>query len=114
MVLRKYLRGIKVLYQKKPIWKEVPISLRASAYNRGDESCRVRIHTLLASYMNFNHTKSKSTGTAPQKKPPCYEEIDAVVGDKPTTILSHLISSNGTAIFRLMTANQAHLIMRYL
>ena len=46
--------------------------------------------------MNFNHTKCKSAGTAPQKKPPCYEEIAAVVGGKPTTILSHLISSSGT------------------
>ena len=61
------------------------------------ESCKVRIHTLLTAYRNFNDTKRTSIGTAPQKKPPCYEEIDAVLGDKPTTIPSHLISSSGTS-----------------
>ena len=45
--------------------------------------------------MNFNDTKRRSTGTALQKKPPYYEEIDAVLGGKPTTIRSCLISSSG-------------------
>ena len=67
-----------------------------SAYDRDDESCKVRIHTLLTAYRNFNDTKRRSTGTAPQKKSPCYEGIDAILGDKPTTMLSHLISSSGT------------------
>ena len=48
------------------------------------------------SHKNFNDTKGSSTGTAPWKKPPCYEEVDAVLGDEPTTISLHLISSSGT------------------
>ena len=37
----------------------------------------------------------KSTGTASQKKRPCYIEINVFLGDKPTTIPSYLISSGG-------------------
>ena len=31
-----------------------------------------------------------------QKKPPCYEEINAALEEKPATMSSHLISSSGT------------------
>ena len=74
---------LKSCTRKKPIWKEVSIFLRASGYDRDDERCVVRIQT---AYRNFNDTKRRSTGTALQKKPPCYEEIDAVLGDIPTTM----------------------------
>ena len=67
--------------------------LRASGYDRGDESCKVKIHTLLTAYRNFNDTKRWSTGTARQKKPPCSKEINAVLGNKPISMPSHLISS---------------------
>ena len=76
---------------KKPIWKEVSVFSNASGYDRDDKCCKVKIHTLLSAYRNFNDTKRRITGTVPQKKPPCFEEIDAVLGDKPTTIPSHLI-----------------------
>ena len=39
--------------------------------------------------------KHKSTGTASQKIWPCYKEINVVLGDKPTTTPSYLISSGG-------------------
>ena len=83
--------------RKKPIWKEVSVFLRASGYDRDDDSCKVRIRMLLTAYRNFNYTKRWRTGTAPQKKPPCYEEIDAALEDKPTTMPSHLISSSETS-----------------
>ena len=70
--------------------------LRVSGYGRDDKSCKVRIHTLFTAYRNFNDTKFRSTGTTPQKISHCYEKIDAVLGDKPTTMLLHLISSSGT------------------
>ena len=96
MVWRKYQERSKSCTRKKPIWEEVPVFLRASGYDRDNESCKVRIHTLLTAYWNFNDIKRRSTGTAPQKKPTCCEEIDAVLGVKPTTMPSHLISSSGT------------------
>ena len=51
---------------------------------------------LLTAYRNFNDTKPRSTGTALQKRPPCYEEIDAVLGNKATTMPSRFISVTGT------------------
>ena len=78
---------LKSCTRKKPIWKEISVFLRASGYDRDDETCRIRIKTLVTAYRNFNDNKRRGTGTAPPKKPPCYEEIDAVLGDKPTTML---------------------------
>ena len=56
---------LKFYTRKKQIWKEVSVFLRASGYDRDDESCKFRIHKLIAAYKNFNDTKGRSTGTAP-------------------------------------------------
>ena len=45
----------------------------------------------------FYDNNSRSTGKVPEKKSPCYEEIDAILGDKPTTMPTLLISSSGTS-----------------
>ena len=39
--------------------------------------------------------KRNSTGTAPSKKPPCFDELDAIPSDKPTTMPYFLASSSG-------------------
>ena len=38
---------LKSCTREKPIWNEVSVFLRASGYDRDDESCKVRIHILL-------------------------------------------------------------------
>ena len=87
---------LKSCTRKKAIWKEISNFLNASDYDRDDESCKVRIHTLITAYRNYRDVKRNSTGAAPPKMPPCYEEIDNILGDKPTTLPSHLISSSGS------------------
>ena len=56
---------LKSCNRKRPIWKEVSVFLRASCYDRDDESCKVRIHTLFTAYRNFNDIKCRNTGTTP-------------------------------------------------
>ena len=73
MVRRKYSRAIKVWYLKKAKLERSFCILRASGYDRDDESCRVRMHTLPTACKNHNDSKRRSTGTASQKKLPCYE-----------------------------------------
>ena len=85
---------LKSCTRKKCIWEEIAKFLNASGYDdRDHESCKTRIHTLVSAYRHYKDTKRNSTGTAPPKKPPCFEELDCILGDKPTTAPPHLISS---------------------
>ena len=95
MVRRKYSSAkiFKSCTRKKLICKEVSVFLRASGSDRDNRRCEVRIHTLPTAYRNLNDNRCRSTGTASQKKRPCYEEYDAVLGDKPKTRPSHLTLS---------------------
>ena len=56
---------LKSCNRKRPIWKEVSVFLTASCYDRDDESCKVRIHTLFTAYRSFNDIKCRNTGTTP-------------------------------------------------
>ena len=40
-------------------------------------------------------SKQNTTGTAPSKKPPCFDELDAIMSGKPTTMPHFLSSSSG-------------------
>ena len=114
MVRKNIQEQLRSCTRKQPIWKEVSVFLRACGYDRDDESCKVKIHTLLTAYRNINDTKRGSFGTAPQKKPPRYEEIDAALGEKPTTMPSHFISSSGTGSNIPTDDNDSDsLVMRY-
>ena len=59
--------------------------MKACGYeDRDGEMCKTRIHTL-TSYLD---SKRNTTGTAPPKTPPCFDQLDAILSDKPTT-MSH-------------------------
>ena len=87
---------LKSCTRKKPIWKEVSAFLRASGYDTDDESCKIRIHTLLAAYRNFNDTKCRITGTAPPKKTAMVWRNRCCLRRQTNNYASHLISSSGT------------------
>ena len=76
---------------KDRICKKVSVVLKDSGYDNDDDIRKVRINTLVPAQWNFNDTKPRSTGTVPPMKPPCYENINAVLEEKPTTLLLHLI-----------------------
>ena len=59
------------------------------------EMCKTRVHTLTYEYRTYLDSKENITGTAPSKKPPCFDELDAILSDKPTTMLHFLASSSG-------------------
>ena len=87
-----------------PPWKEGRFKsctrkkqyLKVLGYDRDDDSCKVRMHTVITAYRNYSDVKRNSTGAAPPKMPPYCEEIDNIMGDKPTTLPPHLISSSGS------------------
>ena len=59
------------------------------------EMYKTRIHTLTSAYRTYLDSKRNTTGTAPSKKPPCFDELDAILSDKPTTMPHFLTSSSG-------------------
>ena len=70
--------------------------MNAFAYeDRDGELCKTRIHTLTSAYKMYLDSKRNTTGAAPSKKPPCFDELDTILSDKPTTIPNFLASSSG-------------------
>ena len=63
--------------------------------DRDGEMCKTRIHTLTSAYRTYLDHKRNSTGTSPSKKPPCFNELDAILSDKPRTMPHFLASSSG-------------------
>ena len=57
----------------------------------------VRIHTLTSAYKNYMDQRRNITETVPIKNPPCFEELDEVLSDRPTTLPIFLQSSSGNA-----------------
>ena len=89
---------LKSCTRKKSIWEEIASFINATGYQDRDyESCKIRIHTLVNAYRHYKDAKRNHTGTAPPKKPPCFEELDVILGEKPTTLPTHLISSTKSA-----------------
>ena len=71
--------------------------MKACGYqDRDGEMCKIRIHTLTSAYRNYLDVKRNTTGTAPPKKPPCFDELDIVLSDKPTTLPTFIRSSSGS------------------
>ena len=84
---------IKSCTRKKPIWEEIAVGVRAEGYeDRGGDQCQTRIKTLTVAYKKFIDNK-RQTGMQRSKKPPCFDTLDAILGDKPTVMPSSLISS---------------------
>ena len=50
------------------------------------EMCKTRIHTLTSAYRTYLDSKRNTTGTAPSKKPPYFDELDVILSDKPKTM----------------------------
>ena len=67
------------------------------------------IATLVSAYRNYKDTKRNSTGTAPSKKPPYFEELDCILGEKPTTAPPHLISSTVNDNTKVINDNDSNL-----
>ena len=63
--------------------------------DRDGEMCKTRIHTLTSAYRTYLDSKRNTTGEAPSQKPPCFDELDTILSDKPTTIPHFLASSSG-------------------
>ena len=59
------------------------------------EMCETQIYTLTSAYRMYLDSKRNTTGTTPSKKPSCFDELDAVLSDKPKTMLHFLASSSG-------------------
>ena len=84
---------IKSCTRKKPIWEEIAVGVRAEGYeDRDGDQCQTRIKTLTVAYKKFIDNK-RQTGMQRSKKPPCFDTLDAILGDKPTVMPSSLISS---------------------
>ena len=83
-------------YRMKKIWGDVAISMKACGYeDRDGKMCKTRIHTLTSAYITYLDSKRTTIGAAPSKKPPCFDELDAILSDKPTTMSHFLTSSSG-------------------
>ena len=63
--------------------------------DRDGEMCKTRIHNLISACKTYLDSKRNTTGEAPSKKPPCFDELDTILSDKPTTIPHFLASSSG-------------------
>ena len=57
--------------------------------------CKTRIHTLTSGYRAYLDSKRNTTRIAPSKKPPCFDKLDAILNDKPSTMLHFWSSSSG-------------------
>ena len=72
------------------------IFMNACGYeDRDGEMCKTRLHTLTSAYKTYLDSKRNITGAAPSKKPPCFDELDTILSDKPTSIPHFLASSSG-------------------
>ena len=69
--------------------------MKANGYDRYGEICKTRIHTLTSAYRNYVDQRRNCTGTAPSKKPLCFDLLDQILSHKPTTFPTHLKSSSG-------------------
>lgn len=84
---------LKSCTRKKEIWDEISIYLKAEGYeDRDSESCKMRIKTLVAAYRNYKDNRD-ITGNAATRKPTAFDELDAILCDKPTTTPSFTITS---------------------
>ena len=84
---------IKSCMRKKPIWEEIAIGVRAEGYEyRDGDQCQTRMKALTVAYKKFIDNK-RQTGMQRTKKPPCFDTLDTILGDKPTVMPSSLISS---------------------
>ena len=54
--------------------------------DRDGAMCKTWIHTLISAYRTYWDSKRNTTGTAPSKKLPCFDELDIILRDKPTTM----------------------------
>ena len=52
--------------------------------------CKTRINT--RTHRAYLDNKRNTTGTAPSRKPPSFDELDATLSDKPTA-MSHFLAS---------------------
>ncbi|XP_065643562.1 uncharacterized protein LOC136075146 [Hydra vulgaris] len=96
---------LKSCTRKGKIWEEILLFLQASGYeDRDKEMCKTRIHTLTSAYRNYIDNKRNTSGTGPSKKPSCFDEIDKVLSDKPTTLPTFLKSSSGMNVIIEKTA----------
>ena len=83
-------------YRKKKIWDDVTIFMKACRYEDPDgEMCETRIHTLTYAHRIYLGSKRNTTGTASSKKPLCFDVLDAILSDKPTTMPHFLANSSG-------------------
>ena len=74
------------------------IFMKACGYeDRHGEMFKTWIHTLTSACRTYLDSKRNTTGTAPSKKPPCFDELDAILSDKPTT-MPHILASSSEVI----------------
>ena len=90
-ILLGYMSNIFFGYRKKKTWDDVVICTNTCGYeDRDGEMCKTRIHTLTypdpVKYRTYLDSKRNTTGTAPSKTPFCFDELDTILSDKPTTM----------------------------
>ena len=96
MITRKYSGAFEVVLEKNNNWNQTSEYLKACEYvDRNDDICKTRIHNLTNVYGKYLDNKRNSTGPAPMKKPPCFDKLDKVLSEKPTTLSRNLLSSSG-------------------
>ena len=75
------------------------IFMKACGYeDRDGDVSKTRIHTVTTTYRTYLDSKRNTTRTAPSKKPPCFDELDAILNYKPTTMPHVLASSSGVIV----------------
>ena len=83
-------------YRKKKVWDDLAIFVKACGYEYLDgEMCKTRIHTLTSAYRTYLDSKRNTIGIAPSKKHHCFDELDAILSDEPTSMPHFLASSSG-------------------
>ena len=97
---------LKSCKKKKPIWEKMSRHLNGEGYvDRNGEQCQVRIKTLLSSYRAHKDSKNNNTGDEKKNPPCCYQELDILMSDKPTTFPRHVINSSDHQIMNSSDIN---------
>ena len=87
---------LKAYTKKRPIWEEISVFVRAEGYEDRDyidyAQCQTRMKTLISAYRRFIDGQRK-TGMNKAKKPFRFDTLDSIIGGKPTSRPSNLVSS---------------------
>ncbi|XP_068758147.1 zinc finger and SCAN domain-containing protein 29-like [Montipora capricornis] len=87
-------RQLASMGRKKNIWEGIAMKLQESGYSRSGDQCKTRMHNLQQKYKKVK-TLNNTSGQG-KNSSPFYEEIDKVLGHKPSiNPLSTLSSAAG-------------------